>query len=188
MEKSEPGKSRFKAKALRILKKSEYELLQEIEEVVLGKHEQVILVLMPNFASFDNKIRPLIFSYEVAQKIVKDHGMFVFENLIITSHDWEYLIKNVDRREGKINLIKQIPNTSDYFTIGANRHNGFYVVTYYEKEAKNSKKLKNLLRNKGDALDRAGRAVYPSFATSSEEAASQPNLSGVRTDKERISN
>jgi hypothetical protein len=84
------------------------------------------------------------------------------------SRDWEYIICNVNKNLSKINLIVRIKNNHHFATIGANRYNGYYVVTYYETYTSKENKLKNLLYKKGDTLDRAGRAVGPSFATASE--------------------
>lgn len=98
-------------------------------------------------------------------------------------------MRNVRGNRDKINLI--YPTTDEGFLrIAANRDNGFYIVTHYENIGGKSQKLKNLLE-KGDFLDRNGRAQMPSFATSPEGAASQPvgaMLSGVKPEASNIAN
>jgi hypothetical protein len=132
------------------------------------KKEYVVITMVPEFVSLDNISRPLIISRTILDKIVRDHGSFHIENLIIHANDWEYVIRNVHKDPLKINLINIIQGVHHFSTIGANRYNGYYIVTYYETYTDQNLKLKNLLHKKGDALDRAGRAVDPSFATTSE--------------------
>ncbi len=176
------NKSPFLTGIIRELTLLEREMLFKIKEVMVEESKYLAITKLQDFLSFDKKQRDLIFDPLIAEKIIKDHGSFYLENMVITISDWDYVILNVGGNKDKINFIKVIPETDHFLTIGANRNNGFFIVTHYETEAKNSDKLKNLLKNKGDALDRAGRAVVPSFATSSEEVASQLDLSGVRTD------
>ncbi len=153
------AKSRFKSPPLRVLSSAEENIKDNILQVVAGASAQAVIGTIPNFGSFDNKERSLILNAEILEKIVRDHGAFNVDNLVINAIDWDFLICNVDGNPDKINLIKQIDDYGNYFTIGANRHNGFYIVTHYETRIKNIKKLKNLLKNKGDTLDRSGRAV-----------------------------
>ena len=166
MQKKLSRKTSFASEAIRKLTNNEEFIFKQIDLVIRGDLERIEISRTEGFVSQDGKERPLIFSSLIAQKIIRDHGSFSLENLIINALEWEYVICNVDKNPDKINLIKKIPNTDTYLTIGANRDNGFFLVTHYEAIAKDSEKLKNLLRNKGDALDRSGRAVVPSFATS----------------------
>lgn len=104
--------------------------------------------------------------------VSSDHCCLPLENFAITANDWDFIVKNVDGNPDKINLIKTIPGTSDFFVIAANRNNGFFLVTYFEYRAKNGKELKNLLQNKGDSLNKLGEAPSFSFATYPEGSAS----------------
>lgn len=170
-----PKKSIFVTGAIRKIRSSEFRMFRLITKVVSGKAQEVVLGKVLGIS--------IILSSQVTTKIIQDHGVFLTENLIVSLKDWEYIIKNVNGNNNKVNFIKKIPNSYGYFTIGANKiRDKLFLVTFYETTTINPEKLKNLLRNKGDALDRNGRAVVPSFATASNEDASQLDLSGVRTD------
>jgi hypothetical protein len=130
--------------------------MRESEQSVIGK--------LPGFASLDNKKRNLILSKGIVQKIERDHGNIIFENLIISVNDWDYIIKNVDKNKDKINLIKLIPDSSNLFLVGANRINGYFMLTYYEIIGGKKDKLKSLLL-RGDSLNNTGGAAVPSSAT-----------------------
>ncbi len=175
-------KSIFSSPKIRELTPEEKPLVEKVNNVLQGNSEQEPIANIPSFVSRDGKERPLIFSKVIADKIISDHGKMIPENIVLNANDWDYVIKNVNNNPDKINLIKQIPNSNNFLNIGANKNNGFFIVTHYESLAKDSLKLKNLLKNKGDSLDRSGRAVVPSFATSPEGVASQLDLSGVRSE------
>lgn len=179
-------KTQFISTKMRDLTPEEVPALNKVNDIISGKSKTEVIAHTPDFASFDNKERPLILSKEIVAKI-KNHGDLVPENLVINANNWDYLIKNVDGNRDKINLIKKIPGTDNFLILGANRDNGFFTVTHYEVQARNSNKLKNLLVKKGDALDNTGRPIVPSFATPSKEVASQlDRISGVSADKGNI--
>lgn len=155
-----PKKSIFVTESMRNINPKELRVFRLISKIIISRFREVILGKMLGI--------PVVFNSEIARKIIQDHGIFPIENLIISLKDWEYLIRNVNGNENKINLIKKIPGNHGYFTIGANKVGSkFHIVTFYETTTNNPEKIKNLLRNKGDALDRTGRAVVPSFATAS---------------------
>lgn len=131
-----------------------------------------VISLLPSFVSQDNKTRPLILHKKIIEKIEKSHGNITFENLIINANNWDYVIRNVEGNIDKINLIKIIPDTSYFLTIGANRVNGYFVVTHYESRPKKINTLKNLLKNKGDSLNHIGEAALSHLQLSQDETAS----------------
>lgn len=92
-------------------------------------------------------------SREIVEKIESDHGTICPENMIINIHEWEYFIKDVDDKLGRINLIKMIPNSDNYLVIAASQDNGFYIVTHFETESKNGNNLKRLLK-RGNVISR----------------------------------
>ncbi len=156
MRRNRKGKSPFKEKILRNLTQPEVYLSSAISKVIKGNLNQVAIAEIPDFVSIDKKSRPLIFSYATAAKIIRDHGTFSIENLIISADSWEWIIKNIHNDPDKINLIKRIPGGNRFFLIGANRVNGYFMVTYFEMGSKKGNQLKNLL-GRGDTLDRSGR-------------------------------
>lgn len=156
MNNHQQGKSPFRTKKLRDLDEKETELITCIEEILSGSNEQDILETLPEFVSHDSKKRPLVISLKILQKIFKDHGLFDMHNFIINMTSWEYVLKCVDGDSDRINLIKLIPKSNNFFLIGARRINGYFILTHFEVIAKNGNELKNLLR-RGDVLDRSGR-------------------------------
>ncbi len=172
-------KTIFNHRAIRTLNSTELQFHTKLLNTVLGQEPFSVISHLPKFVSHDDKSRPLILHIKIIEKIENDHGKIIFENVIINANDWDYVIKNVDHNPDKINLIKLIPGTNNLLTIGANRDNGFFMVTHYETQTRSPYKLKNLLQNRGDSLDNTGGAAVPSFATSSEEVASQLDLPGV---------
>jgi hypothetical protein len=167
-----PKKTLFTPKAIRALSVSETLFIPKVLAVLNGLSVEEVIATIPGFISYDGQQRSLVFSREIADKIQKDHGHIVPENLIINAHDWDYVIRNVNGNPDKINLIKQTSGDG-FIRIGANRDNGFYIVTHYENREGKGQKLKNLLLQ-GDFLDSSGRTQIPSFATAPEGAASQP--------------
>ncbi len=157
------SKTQFITKQIRLLKNKELAYLSRLKSIVLTSNTNCIATL-PSYASFDNKSRNLILSRNIIKKIERDHGSVVLENLIINANDWDYVIKNVDQNQDKINLLKLTPYNT-ILLIGANRINGFFMLTHYEIINNRKKdKLKNLLK-RGDSLNNTGGAAVPSSAT-----------------------
>ncbi len=162
------GKSSFSVPAVRDLTTQENSSLEKVNAVLKGQSDTEVIAHTPGFIAQDGKSRPLIFSKETAQKIKDFHGDMVPENFVLNANDWDFALKNVKDKSGvvnpdKINLIKLLPNSDKFLLIGANRDNGFFTVTHFEYKPKTKNELKNLLQNKGDALDRSGRT--PSIET-----------------------
>lgn len=146
-------KSQFTSKIITNLK-AEQSFFCERAKVLL-KRESVLetLVFLPGKLSKDGKVRPLVLSLEIVDKIQSDHGNIIPENLICNAHDWEFATIDMDNNPDKINLIKLIPETDNYLLIAANRDNGFYTVTHFETQTTNNRNLKRLL-NRGNVLNR----------------------------------
>lgn len=172
-------KSLFKSPVIRELYENEIKQRTKVRLVLLGKRKKAIIAILPELISHDGKSRPLILHKDIVMKIENDHGKIILENLIINANDWDYVIKNVNGNKDKINLIKILPNTPYFLTIGANRFNGFFTVTHYESRPKTDQTLKNLLHNKGDSLVHIERTALPYLQLSHNETASQLGLSGV---------
>ena len=158
------NKSIFITKKLRDLAGSEVLFYEKLNSIFNGTLDEAIVGQIPHFVSKDNESRPLILTKSIIQKIETDHGKIVPENLIINANDWDYVIRSVDGNEDKINLFKKIPDSSNILIIGANRINGYFMLTYYEVLTRNPEKLKDLLK-RGDPVDATGGAAVPSSAT-----------------------
>jgi hypothetical protein len=158
-------KTIFKSEVIRTLNTQEKYYNDKLILLLGAFVEETIITILPSFVSYDNKNRPLIINKDIIKKIENNHGKIISENVIITANDFDFIIKNVDDNKDKINLIKIIPNSPNFLTIGANRINGFFIVTYYESRPKKINTIKNLLLNKGDSLNHTGGAAFPSFAT-----------------------
>ncbi len=120
-------------------------MLEDLQNVIVGYIDKRI--------SNDNKSRPLILTSKVLEKITSKHGEFTPINLIITVHEWDIAIKNIDHNENKICLLKHVPNSNNILLIGAYRKNGFYILTHYEVGLAQDNQLKSLL-GRGDVLER----------------------------------
>lgn len=131
----------------------------------------------------------ILLNYVNAKNIVLKHGLLPSGNLAITFNRPSKIIK-VKREEGKsekLNYIKEFKN--GFFVGGANRINGYAVVTFFEPHTGNLKDYyKSLLKRGKVVFDFSERTAVPPFATSPAEAgfASQPSLSGVRKTTTRI--
>lgn len=179
------SKTQSSLPTIRDLKPEEQHSADKVNAIITGKSDQEIIAKTPSFVSNDGKERSLVLDKAIVNKVQKDHGPLNISNLIVNAHDWDYVIKNVDGNPDKINLIKKVPDSESYLTLAANRDNGFFTVTHYETETRNSDKLKNLLKNRGDSLDRTGRAAVPPFATSPKGVASQLDLPGVSNENNK---
>ena len=108
-------------------------------------------------------------SKDIVLKIRSKHGDIDLANLLINAHDWDHVIKNLDRDKDKINLIKLIPNSDNFLLIGAVRNNGFFILTHFETEVMQGNELKSLL-GRGDLISKDTR---PGSHSSSIETSSQ---------------
>lgn len=128
----------------RVLEKEKI-YFEKVKSILENTSDLGIVGIIPSCLAEDSKERPLVLSKEIVHKIQTDHGFIDPQNFIVNAHRWEYATTNVNGNPDKINLIKEIPGTNNYFIIAANRYNGFFVVTHFETEAHNTENLKRLL-------------------------------------------
>jgi hypothetical protein len=191
--KTKSTKTPFVSLQIRELTKEERKALDVVRDVLCGRVQRDVIGKIPTCMCFDDKDRPLVLDKIIVEKIRRDHGNIIAENLVINVHDWDFGIKNMDRNPDRITLVKKITGSQNYLVIGANRDNGFFVVTHFEVVTRFEEKLKRLLK-RGDVLDRFGRTPSGFKKTSSlhinpscEERSSLERFSGVETiDKKSI--
>jgi len=152
-ENKKPKKTPFISKQIKPLDKMEMIYLYRLNQVINNKSERESIAYLPCDVSSDNKIRQLIISREIIEKIESDHGPICAENMIINAHEWDYTLMYLFEGVEKINLIKRIPNSFNYLLIAANRDNGFFIVTYFETKSMDNKNLKRLL-GRGNVISR----------------------------------
>ena len=105
--------------------------------------------------AYDGKERPAIFSQAIQNKIVWDHWLDK-ANLLATVNQPDYIIKNVDGKADKINIIKKIEWTNDFVLIGADRQNEYFILSNYEVKSRNSKRLIKSLSRWEVVIDNVG--------------------------------
>jgi hypothetical protein len=152
-ENQKPKKTPFISKQIRPLNKMEMIYLYRLNQVINHKSNKESIAYLRCDVSIDNKIRSLIISRDIIDKIESDHGPICAENMIINAHEWDYIITNVDNNIDRINILKLIPNSDNYLLIAANRDNGFFIVTHFETKSNNDKNLKRLL-GRGNVISR----------------------------------
>lgn len=148
-----PKKTPFISKQIKPLDKMEMIYLYRLNQVINNKSKRESIAYLPCDVSSDNKIRQLIISREIVEKIESDHGPICAPNMIINAHEWDYILMYSIEGIEKINLIKRIPNSFNYLLIAANKDNGFFIVTYFETKSMDDKNLKRLL-GRGNVLSR----------------------------------
>jgi len=135
----------FISKQIRKLTRTEDKYIINIFEILQGKKEQNIITYLPDYISYDNKIRPLILNKDIIIKIENKHGKIPIENLLINAHDFDYALINFDNIKEKINLIKLIPDSNNFLLISAIKINGYFMLTHFETEVLKDNELKSLL-------------------------------------------
>ncbi len=152
-EYKKPKKSLFISKQIRNLNNKEIKYFKRLQKILCKQSHIETIGYVPRNLSYDNKVRPLILSREIVDKIEYDHGLICPENIIINIFDWEYATTNVLGNPDKINLIKNIPNSDNYLLIAAIRINGFFMLTHFETKTSGDTNLKRLL-GRGNVLSR----------------------------------
>ncbi|MES2060213.1 MAG: hypothetical protein V4438_04250 [Patescibacteria group bacterium] len=180
-------KSQFESKQIRPLTEEEKPALAKINLVLSGESNSESISDIPGFVSEDGKKRPLIFNNIVAPKVAEGgkHGQMTPENLVINANDWEGVLKNVREFENgklgkpnpdKINLIKRIPDSDNVLLIGADRENGYFMLTHYEIKPIEGNEIKSLL-GRGDLFTPDGTPLGPKDFLTTPPA--QGSLEGV---------
>ncbi len=110
----------------------------------------------------DSKPIQVMFNRYNFKKILWHHGYFNSADIIVTANEFEHgiFIKGVDGKPDKINLIKE--TDSGCFVIGANRFNGYGVVTFFEQYNRaEATQYLDSLRNRGITFQSLGGRQYP---------------------------
>ncbi len=141
----ENKKSLFISNQIRKLSRTENKYIINILEIIQRKVEENIIAYIPDYVSDDKKVRPLILTMDIIDKIEIKHGKIPVENLLINAHDFDHVIVDLDNIKGKINLIKLIPDSDNFLLISAIKVNGFFLLTHFETEAIQGNELKSLL-------------------------------------------
>ena len=153
MSVKKPAKSPFIHGPILPLRKNEEPYLWKLKGIIKHKSTYENIGYVPGSVSKDGKIRPLILSRKIVSKITYDHGTICLENMVINAHRWDHATTNVLGNPDKINLIKTIPNSSNYLLIAALRVNGFFVLTHFETRTSGATNLKRLL-GRGNVISR----------------------------------
>lgn len=139
-------------------------IIQAVEDIKLGKITENI--------SDSRKIGEIHFPIMAditlnkfsSDEIIKKHGDYSAINIVETANNFEVLVfikALTEDQKDKVVLVKVFYD--GYFILGANRYNGYGVVTLFEKhpwDKRNKKYLESLLR-RGISFA-SGRAADPS--------------------------
>ena len=109
--KTKSSKTRFASLQIRELVKEERRALDVVRDVLCGRVMRDVIGKIPACLSIDNKDRPLVLDKLIVNKIRRDHGNIIAENLVINVYEWDFGIKNMDKNRDRINLIKIIIST-----------------------------------------------------------------------------
>lgn len=135
----------------------------------------------------DSKTIPVMFNRKNFRKIIMDHGYFNSADIVVTANEFEngIFIKGVDGKPDKINLVKD--TEGGCYVIGANRFNGYGVVTFFEQYDERQKQQYLAAIKKRGMLFRSLEGGGSSSIASGEinpEGRVPASLPGVRADKE----
>ncbi|MBU6426728.1 hypothetical protein KGQ27_00595 [Patescibacteria group bacterium] len=145
---NEPGKNstrresprtrtRFSAFSFSLLAGDRYSrVVAEVDRIKYGSIKDEVTdgaVLSKVLLDKGSKPIPVVFNRYNFKKILWHHGYFRSINIVVTANEFEegVYIKGVDGRPDKINLIKN--TDGGCYIIGANRFNGYGVVTFFEQ-------------------------------------------------------
>lgn len=181
--------SKFVSGQIRELRATEKQSLANVQSVLNGEKAADTIADVPGFLSADGKVRELIFGDVAMRKVQANgkHGSMIPENMVINANDWDAALKNIrsfdengvlgERNQDKINLIKRVPG-GNFLIIGADRQNGFYMLTHYEVTEAGSNKLKSLL-GRGDLVASDGTPLGPKdFLSAPPTQGSSEGVSG----------
>ncbi len=144
--------SKFKSGLFRKLNNDEYVYYVNFVMLLFGFIKKAAVGSVSGEISKDKKLRNIFLHQNILDKIFNKHGVFDIENVITTITDWNFIIKNIDKNQDRINIIKLI-NSTHYYVLGAIRENGYFILTYFEVEIFSGNELKSLL-GRGDFLTR----------------------------------
>ena len=118
------------------------EYWDNFDKIMIWEIEDWAVWKVQAWIAYDWKERPAIFSQDIRYKLDRDHGIDKW-NLLWTLDKPDYIIKNMNNDENKINIIRKIPWTNDYVLIWANRNNWYFIVTNYEVHKNNANQIMN---------------------------------------------
>ncbi|MCX6718985.1 MAG: hypothetical protein NTZ38_01250 [Candidatus Taylorbacteria bacterium] len=164
--------------------------IAEVERVKYGavkdevKDSATLSVINPE----GSKDIPVMFNRYNFKKIIRSHGYFNSADIVVTANEYDegVFIKGTEEKPDKVNLVKK--TDSGCFVIGANRFNGYGVVTFFEQYNKaEAKQYLDSLRSRGVAFElwEDGSTLHPSISRGTTDARDRvpASLSGVRADK-----
>ena len=94
--KTKSSKTYFVSLEIRELTREERLALDVVRDILCGRVTRDVIGKIPACLSIDNKDRPLVLDKLIVDKVRRDHGNIVAENLVINVHDWDFGIKNMD--------------------------------------------------------------------------------------------
>jgi len=109
--------------------------IAEVDRIKYGTVEDSFFdgAVLSHVAPTDAKTFPVMFNRKNFRKIVRDHGYFNSADMVVTANEFEngIFLKGVEGKPDKVNLFKD--TEGGCFFIGANRFNGYGVVTFFEQ-------------------------------------------------------
>lgn len=128
------------------LQENSKKYLSNLDDLIEQKVDSAELARITWKAYKDGKERPLILTEGILWHTFESHWAFSKTNLLETANNPNYIIVNYWNVEGQINLIKKLPNTSDFLIIWAKRQNGSFMTTHFQKITGNKNALENYLK------------------------------------------
>lgn len=128
------------------LQENSKKYLSNLDDLIEQKVDSAELARITWKAYKDGKERPLILTEGILWHTFASHWAFSKKNLLETANNPNYIIVNYWNVEGQINLIKKLPNTSDFLIIWAKRQNGSFMTTHFQKITGNKNALENYLK------------------------------------------
>ena len=189
ISKSNSGKTSFSGFTFKgTLTKKDLVIVEEVERIRKGivkddMYDGAVVVEVKNLPNNSKPIQILINRKNV-NKIISDHGNFNSEDLVKTANEFEegIFIPGDKNKPDKINLIKYTDNGC--FVLGANRFNGYGVVTFFEQyDTDQKRQYLASIKKRGMSFQRLEGGGSSSIASENKPESRVPaSLSGVSTD------
>jgi hypothetical protein len=166
-----PGKSKFSHFMFNERAQSEFKVfVDNVEKLKSGNiadpiHDgQKIGIIVDSWDTGKKEIS-LFLNYENTKKIIHEHGELPSRALVHTANNFDVgvFIKGIRTKKDKINLIK-VTSDGGVFVLGANRINGYGVVTFFEQyHPRQAKEYLALIMRRGIPFSSRGRRIlHPS--------------------------
>lgn len=131
-------------KILRDLTEEEKEFVKNYQKIVQWESEQEIIA---RWEIADGVFAEILFTPTTDQKIKNRHKNYKIENLIISIHDANKILKWKIGKHTRINYIKFLDNDNFLLTSVDEGKNGNYTVTHFPVVENPKEYLKNLEKN-----------------------------------------